>query len=79
MKLSTAISTRILNLCKERNISLNKLAVMSCITQSTLNSIIKAESNNPKILTIYRICYGLNISIIEFFDDKVFENIDLEI
>lgn len=79
MKLSVAIAKRISSLCEERGISLNKLSMMSCITQSTLNSIMKNESNNPKILTIYRICYGLNISIVEFFDDKIFENIDLEI
>ena len=79
MNISEAISKRIKNICKERNISINKLATMSCLTQSTLQSIIDRSSNNPKLLTILRICYGLNISISEFFDDKLFENLDLEI
>ena len=52
---------------------------MSCLTQSTLQSIIDGSSNNPKLLTILRICYGLNIPVTEFFDDKLFENLDLEI
>ena len=79
MNVSKAISRRIQNICKERNISINKLATMSCLTQSTLQSIIDGSSNNPKLLTILRICYGLNIPVTEFFDDKLFENLDLEI
>ena len=79
MNISDAISKRIKNICKERNISINKLATMSCLTQSTLQSIIDGSSNNPKLLTILRICYGLNISICEFFNDNLFDNLDLEI
>lgn len=79
MTISEAISKRIKNICKERNISINKLATMSCLTQSTLQSIIDGSSNNPKLLTILRICYGLNITISEFFNDSLFDNLDLEI
>ncbi len=79
MTISKAISTRILNLCKEKNISINKLANMSFLTQSTLQSIIIGESNNPKLLTISRVCYGLEISLEEFFSDEAFNNIDLKI
>ena len=38
-----------------------------------------AVCNNPKLLTIFRICYGLNMTISEFFNDKIFENLDLDI
>ena len=79
MTISKAISKRILNLCKEKNISINKLANMSFLTQSTLQSIIVGESNNPKLLTISRVCYGLEISLEEFFSDESFNNIDLNI
>ena len=79
MTISEAISKKIKNICKEKNISINKLATMSCLTQSTLQSIIDGSSNNPKLLTIFRICYGLNISISEFFDDDLFDNLDLDI
>ena len=79
MTISESISKRIKNICNERNISINKLATMSCLTQSTLQSIIDGSSNNPKLLTIVRICYGLNISISEFFDDSLFDNLDLDI
>lgn len=79
MTISESISKRIKNICNKRNISINKLATMSCLTQSTLQSIIDGSSNNPKLLTIVRICYGLNISITEFFDDSLFDNLDLDI
>lgn len=79
MNISQAIFKIIKNICKERNISINKLTTMNCLTQSTLQSIIDDSSNNPKLLKIFRICYGLNISISEFFDDSLFNNLDLDI
>lgn len=78
MKINTAITERILKLCKERNITINKLADLSLITQSTLSNIVNGNSNDPKILTIVRVCEGLEISLAEFFDDNVFNNIDRE-
>ncbi len=79
MTISKAISTRIINICKEKDISINKLANSSFLTQSTLQSIVVGDSNNPKLLTISRVCYGLEITLEEFFSDDVFKDIDLNI
>ncbi len=79
MTITEAISKRILNICNEKNISINKLATLSYITQSTLQSVISGDSNNPKLLTICRICSGLNMTLSEFFEDNLFNNIDLNI
>lgn len=79
MTISKAISTRIVNICKEKNMSINKLANASFLTQSTLQSIVIGDSNNPKLLTITRVCYGLNITLEEFFSDEIFNDIDLNI
>jgi len=79
MLIEKAISRRILDLCSERDITINKLATMSLITQSTLDNIVNCKSKNPKILTIARICEGLNISISEFFHDKLFKDVNLKI
>lgn len=76
MKMSTAIARKINKIIIERNLNLNKLAGMCCLTQSTLESILDEKSKNPKILTIYRICDGLGISLKEFFDDDLFNKID---
>ncbi len=78
MKASEAVSKRIIAICKERNISINKLAELSMLTQSTVQNIASETSNNPKMLTIVRICDGLGISLSDFFNDKVFDSIDRE-
>ena len=53
MNMKEAIAKKILNICKDRNISINKLATMCCLTQSTLQNIVAGHSNNPKIATIF--------------------------
>lgn len=75
MYLSTAIKSRIYELCNERNITINKLCTISGITQSTLANINSRPNTNLTILTIMRICRGLNISIQDFFNSPIF-NID---
>lgn len=79
MKISEAIKKRILNICDEKEISINKLAIMSGLTQSTLQSIISGKSQNPKLLTIVRICESLEIDLQEFFNDPIFKNIDSQL
>lgn len=79
MRVAEAIAKRILNLCEENNISINKLALMSGLTQSTVQSIVGGKSKNPKILTVVRICDSLNINLEEFFADKLFDNLDIEL
>lgn len=79
MKISQAVAKRILNLCDEYNLSINKLALMSGLTQSTLQAVVCEKSKNPKLLTIVRICDSLKIDLKDFFNDEVFKNIDIEI
>lgn len=78
MKISEAMSKKLLKICDERNISINKLATICCLTQSTVQNIIECNSTNPKLLTVVRICDGLNITLEEFFADELFKNIDRE-
>ena len=79
MKINDAIVQRILQYCNERNLSINKLASLSMITQSTLNNIVNKYTKDVKLLTIIRICEGLQISVSDFFDCDLFKNIELEI
>ena len=78
MKLSEAITVKILSICAEKNISINKLASICCLTQSTVQNLITGKSKNPKMLTIIRICEGLDIPLNDFFADEIFENIERE-
>ena len=78
MKISKAISEKLNKILKDRNLSVNKLASISCLTQSTVDIIINGKSKNQKLLTIVRIWDDLEITLTEFFDDKLFSNIDRE-
>ena len=78
MYLSTAVKSRIYELCNERNITINKLCTISGITQSTLANINPRPNTNLTILTIMRICRGLNISIQDFFNSSIFDIDTLE-
>ena len=71
MNLQETIKYRILNLCEENNITINGLAMLSGMSQSTVNSLINGSSKNPKILTILRICLGLNMDLKDFFDNEI--------
>lgn len=75
----TAIRDRLLHLCNERNISINKLATISALPPSSVKNILYGRSMDPKILTIKKICDGLEITLAEFFDSPEFEDLEPEI
>ena len=79
MMIGPAVQKRILELCTEKSITVNKLATMSGITQSTLNNIISGRNNSTTISTIKKICDGLDISIQDFFNSDIFDDLEQEI
>ena len=78
MNISDAVADRILQLCNSRNITVNKLSTMSGVTQSTVNDIVNRRAKNIGIITIKKLCDGLDISITEFFDTEIFKNLEQE-
>ena len=79
MNIGEAIRLRILDLCNQRNITLNKLSTICGITQSTLNNIISGRNNSTTVSTIKKICDGLELTILDFFTSPLFENLEQEI
>ena len=79
MNIGQAVAKRILELCKENNITINKLATISGMTQSTLNNIVSRKNNSPTVSTIKKICDGLEITIVDFFNTEDFLNLEQEI
>ncbi len=75
----TAVKNRVLELCGEYNISINKLAYIWALPPSSVKNIIYGKSQNPKLLTIKKICDGLEISLAEFFNTKDFNSLEQEI
>ena len=72
MDLQIATKNRILQLCGERNITINKLATLSALPPSSIKNILYGKSNNPKLLTIKMICDGLDITLADFFNCNEF-------
>ena len=68
MTYSDVIIKRLTTLCKERNITVNKLATLSGITQSTVENIMSGKTKNPKLKTLHKLAIGLNMSVSELLD-----------
>ena len=75
----TAVRNRILELCGERGISINKLATISALSPSSIKNILYGKSQNPKLITIKMICDGLDITLGEFFSTPEFDGLEQEL
>lgn len=79
MNTISAVRNRILQLCGERELSINKLATICALPPSSVKNILYGKSQNPKLLTIKMICDGLEITLAEFFDTEEFNHLEQEI
>ena len=68
MTYADAINLRLPQLCDERDITVNKLATLSGITQSTLEDIMAGKTKNPKLKTLHKLAVGLNMTVSELLD-----------
>ena len=75
----TAVKNRILYLCNEKRMTLNKLATIAAIPPSSLKNILYGKSHNPGIVTIKMICDGFGITLAEFFSTPEFDAPEQEI
>ena len=75
----TTVKNRILYLCEEKHITINKLATDSGVAPSTIKNILYGKSQNPGIVTLKMLCDGLGISLIEFFCTDEFGNLEQEL
>jgi transcriptional regulator with XRE-family HTH domain len=74
-----AVVLRFKELCKQRNIYYNELAVLSGVTPSTVYSMMDERRRDVSIITIKKLCDGLEISLNEFFDSPIFSALEQEI
>ncbi len=70
---------RLLQLCDERRLTINGLAHVSGIAPSTVKNIVNGVSKNPGVVTIKKLCDGLDISVTEFFNTDTFRTLEQEI
>ena len=74
-----AVANRLLELCEEKNLSVNALSRISAVPPSTLKNIINGGSLNAGVVTLKKLCDGLEISLYDFFNTNTFKNSEQEI
>lgn len=79
MRSKEALQKRILELCRERTLSISGLGHLCGITHSTLNNIVSGRNNSTTISTVKKICDGLEMDLPAFFDSDLFRDIEQEI
>ncbi len=79
MTIGEAVRLRILELCRQREISVNKLSDISGVTQSTVNNIVSGRNKSTTLSTIKKLCDGLGIPIQIFFDSDLFCDLEQEV
>ena len=78
MTYSDAIIKRLSDLCADSGITINRLATLSGITQSTINSMMNGETKNPKLKTLRKIAMGLNMTVSELLDFPEMNEMEFE-
>lgn len=79
MNTKQAVAKRILQICNNKEMSINSLSNVCGISPSTIYSMINSKSQNPGIVTIKKICDGFQITLGEFFNTKEFNELEQEI
>lgn len=79
MNAKEAVAQRILGLCEERDLAINALANLSGVSPSTVYSMLNTKSQNPGVVSIKKLCDGLEITLRDFFDSPVFDDLEQEI
>ena len=79
MNTREAVALRFQRLCEKNNISLNRLANISAVPPSSLKNVLYGRSQNPGIVTIKKLCDGLEITLGEFFSTEEFDNLEQEV
>lgn len=79
MFIKDAIVLRLQNICDKREIKYNELATLSGVTPSTVYSLMNSSRRDMSVITLKKLCDGLDMTITDFFDDDIFRNIEQEI
>ena len=79
MTIAEAVVKRLYELVDERQLTINRISTISGVTQSTVSDIVNGVTSNVKIATIKKLCDGLEISVREFFDSPLFDDLEQEL
>ena len=78
MQLKEAVSARLKELLRERNMTQYQLYMKSGVPKSSIGNIVNCAYDSVKLRVIHEICQGLEINISDFFDSPLFDETNLE-
>ena len=78
MTYSDVIRKRLQDLIGERVITVNRLATLSGITQSTVENLVHGRTRNPKLKTLHRLACGLDMTVSDLLDFPEMNNTQFE-
>lgn len=79
MTIAEAVVQRFYELFNVQEVTVNKISNISGVTQSTVSDIMNGITTNAGIATIKKLCDGLDISVRDFFDSPLFDNLEQEV
>lgn len=79
MTIGEAVKARMLELCREKELTINRLSIVSGVTQSTVNNFISGRNHSITLSTLKKLCDGMNITVPEFFSSELFEGLEQEL
>lgn len=79
MTIGEAVKARVLELCQEKELTINRMSIVSGVTQSTVNNFISGRNHSITLSTLKKLCDGMNITVPEFFSSELFENLEQEL
>lgn len=79
MDTRSAVAHRILELCAQNEITVSRLSTLAAVPPSTLKNIVYGITKNPGVVTIKKVCDGLGITLVDFFNAPVFQILEQEI
>lgn len=79
LQIKEAIVLRMKNICRDMNITYNELAVRAGVTPSTVYSMMDSRRKDLSVITLKKLCDGLDMTITEFFNDDIFKTLEQEI
>ena len=79
MNTKEAVAMRIQELCCQRNMATNALANISGVSPSTVYSMLNEKSQNPGVVSIKKLCDGFDITLREFFNSPIFDDLEQEV
>ena len=79
MLIKEAIVKHLQDICRQRNMKYNELATVSGVTPSTVYSLMDESRKDLSVITLKKLCDGLDMTITEFFDDELFKTLEQEI